>query len=772
MEIDPRFKAARQSAANRRRKTWLVPAVVFGGGAVLLGAILLGLYLGGVVSFGRTGTQTDTPQDIAIDDTTDAAAVSYATAFIDLAGDPMLLRFDTSAAAEKTRKVLRPPDIGANRVAADLSLLTDDLITGEERLITTIPSSREDFAFFQAQRAAPGIPAKPVFQETPAPALSEIIVVDDAASSWGDNLDGSTAAAPDIYTKTRIEDTTSLNFILPENQRKRPYDDVILRLKTKGDLLALMVENGMDAAASKTFADAALAIIPALGTLDNGYVLAIRSAQPTRSDQDRNLHVPVQLTLVTSDTFFGSVAVDDAGIVVAAADPWVDDDFFSLADGKVEETADSGRKYRLLDAFYSAAIRNGVPSAVVAETIVLMSQSYDLESFAAPGDKMTLLYSREPGSEGSGPGQVLYAAIKGDGKLLECNVFKVTGKEEYACFGQGAGGGAAASGGGVSLRPGFITPAKGVLTSRFGPRMHPILKVVKLHQGTDWAAPIGTPVVAAFDGRIESAGDAGTFGNLIKMLHPGGSETLYAHLSAFAEGLKQGQVVKAGDLIGYIGTTGRSTGPHLHFELHENGIAVDPLAAGGAIVASGGGSAVDTLVDQIIRVESGGKADAKNPLSSATGLGQFISSTWLRMMQQYRPDLASTMDKEALLALRNDPTISREMITALAREGESYLRARGHEITAGRLYLCHFLGAEGANMALNAQDDQLVVDVMGAGVIKANPFLAGRTIAYVKEWAELKMNRKGGGALPTVAIIPAEVLAFQKVVEAILQSPI
>jgi murein DD-endopeptidase MepM/ murein hydrolase activator NlpD len=233
--------------------------------------------------------------------------------------------------------------------------------------------------------------------------------------------------------------------------------------------------------------------------------------------------------------------------------------------------------------------------------------------------------------------------------------------------------------------------------------------------------------------------------------------------------------VKGGTLIGYIGTTGLSTGPHLHFEVYEAGVAVDPLGSGGGgtLVAEGGGSAVETLVDQIIRVESGGKADAKNPLSSATGLGQFIESTWLRMMKQYRPDLASTMDRPSLLALRNDPTISREMVTALAREGEAYLRARGHTITAGRLYLCHFLGAEGANMALSAQDDQLVGDVMGSGVINANPFLKGRTIAYVKEWAELKMNKKfkGGGISAPATVVPAEVLAYQKIIAALIAVP-
>ena len=766
MEIDPRFKQARDRAAKRRRKSWLFPALVFGGSG-LLAALVAGLYFGGVLTFGSQIVTEGTEGEISEDGTVDAAVAGYATAFVDLAGDPMLLQFDTGAAAEKTRKLLRPLDIPATRAGNELSLLTDDLITGEERLITTIPSSREDFAFFQAQRSAPAAPPKAAIPLEPTTAPNETITVSGDDASWGESLDGSVAASTDSYTKTKIENTTSLNFILPEAQRKPPFEDVVLRLKVKGDLVALMVQNGMDEPASKRFAEAGLAIIPALAGLDNGQVLAIRATHRG------NLTVPVQLSLYTRDTYFGSLALNDANQVVASADPWVEQNLFDLADGVVAQATDTSRKYRMLDAFYSAAIRNGVPSAVVAETIVLLSQSFDLESFAAPGDKMTLLYAREPGDEGSGPGQILYAAIKGEGKSLECHVYKLTGNEDYGCFGAGAGGvsgGGAAGGGG--MRAGFVTPAKGVLTSRFGPRMHPILKVAKLHKGTDWAAPTGTPVVAAFDGTILYAGDGGTYGNLIKITHPGGLETRYAHLSAFAPGLKSGQPVKAGDAIGFIGTTGQSTGPHLHFELYEAGVAVDPLVAGSAVVASGGGSAVETLVDQIIRVESGGKADAKNPLSSATGLGQFIESTWLRMMKQYRPDLASTMERAPLLALRNDPTISREMITALAREGEAYLRARGHDITAGRLYLCHFLGAEGANMVLNAQDEQLVIDVMGGGVIKANPFLAGRSIAYVKEWAELKMNRKGGGSLPTVAATPPEVLAYQKIIAGLIGVPI
>ena len=126
------------------------------------------------------------------------------------------------------------------------------------------------------------------------------------------------------------------------------------------------------------------------------------------------------------------------------------------------------------------------------------------------------------------------------------------------------------------------------------------------------------------------------------------------------------------------------------------------------------------------------------------------------------------------MKLRFDPTLSREMVTHLAREGEAYLRARGHAISAGRLYLCHFLGAQGAHVALSAPDNAMILDVMGAGVISANPFLKGRDIAWVKNWAERKMNRKGGrvaitNAAPAVARVPPEVAAYKKTIKDVLE---
>ena len=113
------------------------------------------------------------------------------------------------------------------------------------------------------------------------------------------------------------------------------------------------------------------------------------------------------------------------------------------------------------------------------------------------------------------------------------------------------------------------------------------------------------------------------------------------------------------------------------------------------------------------------------------------------MINTYRPDLARSLSPAELLALRFDPTISREMVRNLAREGEAYLRQRGHEITAGRLYLCHFLGMEGAHLILSTPNSTMLVNVLGTSVIQANPFLSGKNAGYVVAWAERKMRGRG-----------------------------
>jgi murein DD-endopeptidase MepM/ murein hydrolase activator NlpD len=117
------------------------------------------------------------------------------------------------------------------------------------------------------------------------------------------------------------------------------------------------------------------------------------------------------------------------------------------------------------------------------------------------------------------------------------------------------------------------------ISSRFSNgRRHPILNKIRAHKGVDYAAPRGTPIKAAGDGRIVLAGRHGGYGNAVILQHGQRYRTLYAHMQGFAKGIRTGGNVKQGQIIGYIGTTGLSTGPHLHYEFQVNGVHVDPLS--------------------------------------------------------------------------------------------------------------------------------------------------------------------------------------------------
>ncbi len=123
------------------------------------------------------------------------------------------------------------------------------------------------------------------------------------------------------------------------------------------------------------------------------------------------------------------------------------------------------------------------------------------------------------------------------------------------------------------------TPIDGArLSSRFGKRKHPVLGYTRMHRGIDFAAPRGTPIVAAGDGLIAKAGRNGNYGNYVEIRHNREFNTAYAHLSRFAKGVRKGRRVRQGQVIGYVGSTGLSTGPHLHFEVIRNKRKINPLA--------------------------------------------------------------------------------------------------------------------------------------------------------------------------------------------------
>lgn len=772
LDVDPSFQGSGARARKRHRARLIKQASL---GAAAFSALAL-VFWGLVAMLSREPVadapdvvlpaSEDIEEDFALVQSEGAAdtgvRIDPTVTFLHLRRDPMILRFARSTEGENIRKVPGPRDFAPGRAGVfgpeRLSVLQDSLFDAEKRLVTTLPSSRDDFALFQAQRSqALDVGLQPV-RAAPVEAGDVVRVEEDG--SWGELLEDGSDEGAAIYVETRIENTTSTALTLREQQRRELFSDEIIVLQAERKLEDVLRANGLSESEAQSAARASARQLNLPERFPAGSIIALRlrpEGGPTRL---------THMSIYGPDGYLASLGQVGAGRFAAAADPWIKANLLERS-GQVRRAAQATGDIRLLDALYSAGIRNGLSTSLVGELIVIMSQSFDLDRFVTDGDEVTILFASE---QGRGLSQLFYVGINGPSGDMPCYVARASASDGYGCFDFNAPAGVPGGG----LGGGLMVPVDGVKTSGFGPRHHPILKQLRNHNGVDWAAPTGTPVRAAAGGTLSRVGDGGGYGNVIYIRHPGGLETRYAHLNAFANGMRQGTQVGAGEVIGYVGTTGRSTGPHLHFELRVSGQPVNPLTYAGVSGGTGSG-AVEALVNQIIKVESAGVATAKNPLSTATGLGQFIESTWLRMMRDYRPDLTRTMNRAQLLALRTDPALSREMVRNLARENESFLRARGHQITAGRLYLAHFLGPAGAHKALNSRAEQTVLEVMGASVVNANPFLRGKTIAYLHNWSDRKMRGAGRGgtvvaSAPAVRVVPPEVQTFRKHVDEMLEA--
>lgn len=223
------------------------------------------------------------------------------------------------------------------------------------------------------------------------------------------------------------------------------------------------------------------------------------------------------------------------------------------------------------DSLYEAGLKAGVPTDVLQAMTKTYSYNIDFQRDIHDGDVFEVLYEQNADENGRGVGDatLIYSALQTKGKIMP--IYRVAmpggGFEFYDAKGS-------------SIRKGLLrTPVESAkLTSGFGMRRHPIMGFSRMHKGVDFAAPTGSPIYAAGAGIVEDAGRKSGYGNYIRIRHHGKLSTAYAHMSGFGRGIARGTRVNQGDIIGYVGSTGASTGPHLHYEILVENEQVNPLS--------------------------------------------------------------------------------------------------------------------------------------------------------------------------------------------------
>lgn len=219
-------------------------------------------------------------------------------------------------------------------------------------------------------------------------------------------------------------------------------------------------------------------------------------------------------------------------------------------------------------SLFEAAREAGLPVAVVSDVIKTFSYDVDFQRDIHGGDTFEVLYERYENEDGAfaKAGKMLYAALTLGGKKIPMYYFEHDGEGEFfTALGE-------------TVRKSLLrTPIDGArITSGFGMRMHPLLGYSKMHKGIDFGAPTGTPIFAAGAGIVVDVGPKNGYGNYVRIKHNATYSTAYAHISRFAAGLHKGERVKQGEVIAYVGQTGRATGPHLHYEILVNNQQVNP----------------------------------------------------------------------------------------------------------------------------------------------------------------------------------------------------
>ncbi|BAE49706.1 peptidoglycan DD-metalloendopeptidase family protein [Paramagnetospirillum magneticum] len=226
---------------------------------------------------------------------------------------------------------------------------------------------------------------------------------------------------------------------------------------------------------------------------------------------------------------------------------------------------------KIKSSLFESATAAGIPAQAIINMIRVLSYDVDFQRDIQAGDSFEVLFDGWYDTKGKlvKSGDILYAGLDLSG--AEVTLYR---------FEDGSGASDFFNGKGESAKKALLkTPVDGAkITSGFGLRHHPILGFSKMHKGVDFGVPPGTPIMAAGDGSVDMAGPNGAYGNYVRIRHGNGFSTAYAHMQRIAQGVHTGRRIMQGQIIGFVGSTGRSTGPHLHYEVLQGNNQVNPLS--------------------------------------------------------------------------------------------------------------------------------------------------------------------------------------------------
>lgn len=311
-----------------------------------------------------------------------------------------------------------------------------------------------------------------------------------------------------------------------------------------------------------------------IAAISNALASQIKVAELTEGQRLRILIAPgprlgdprqiVRVIALGERGIVGIAATNDRGIFVSVTPP-LDPSSQQNADMPEEEEEDGRGGVRLYESLYETALKNNLPQETVDELVRIFGYDVDFQRRVSQGDSFEVFFGSD--DEDDTP-EVLFASLTVGGEARR--VYRYQGDDGSIDYFDETG---------RSLKKFLLRKpiSDGILRSGFGTRFHPILGYSRPHTGIDWSNKVGTPILAAGNGTIRMADWKSGYGRHIEIQHANGYVTTYSHMSGFAKNIAAGTKVRQGQVIGYLGSTGLSTGPHLHYEVLINGSHVDPL---------------------------------------------------------------------------------------------------------------------------------------------------------------------------------------------------